>query len=150
MITSPKSLGPAVTKSLDHWHEMMSRNDLSDLERIVHPDAVFKSPMSIHPYSPRPAVLLALTTVIQVFDNFTYHRQFVSDDGLNVVLEFSANVGDKVMRGVDIVRFDEDGLIVEFEVMGRPANGVLALGAEMSSRIGDKLPAFKKRQPKVG
>lgn len=146
MNSSPKNLHPAVTESLDHWHDMMTRLDLTDLERIVHPDAKFRSPMSIHPYGPRPAMLLALRTVITVFDDFTYHRQLVSDDGLNVVLEFSAKVDGKQVKGIDLVEFNEDGLIVDFEVMGRPINGIAALGAVMGARIGDKLPAFKIRE----
>lgn len=146
MISSPKNLHPAVTKSLNHWHEMISRLDLSDLEQIVHPDAKFRSPMSVHPYGPRPAMLLALTTVITVFDDFTYHRQLVSDDGLNVVLEFSAKVDGKLVKGIDFVQFDVDGLIVDFEVMARPINGIAALGAAMAERIGDKLPAYKIRE----
>lgn len=88
-------------------------------------------------------MLMVLSTVITVFEDFTYHRQFASDDGLNVVLEFSANVDGKQIKGVDVVQFNEDGLIVDFEVMARPINGVAALGAAMSARLGDRLPDFK-------
>ena len=77
--------------------------------------------------------------------DFRYHRQFASDDGLNVVLEFSARVGDKRLKGIDIIRFDEQGLITEFEVMIRPLNGLQALGAEMGARLGQQLPGFKTR-----
>jgi hypothetical protein len=38
--------------------------------------------------------------VIQVFENFTYHREFFTEDGLSVVLEFSANVGEKSSKGL--------------------------------------------------
>ena len=38
----------------------------------------------------------------------------------NVVLEFSANVGDKSLKGIDMIRFNEQGKIVDFEVMIRP------------------------------
>jgi hypothetical protein len=86
---------------------------------------------------------MALRTVITILENFTYHRQFVADDGRNVVLEFSANVGDKALKGIDMIRFDDDGRIVEFEVMIRPFNALQALGAEMGARLGQQLPAFK-------
>lgn len=134
---------PAVAKSLDLWHEMIAKNDLGQLHTIVHPDAVFRSPMAHAAYSPAPALIMALSTVIQVFENFTYHRQLASDDGLNLVLEFSADIGDKKLRGVDLIRFDEQGQIVEFEVMVRPMSALQALGAEMGKRLADKLPAFK-------
>src|SRR5256885_13246249 len=90
-----------------------------------------------------PALMLALSTVVQVFENFAYHRQMASDDGLDVVLEFSASVGGKNLKGIDFIRFDEQGLIREFEVMVRPMSGLQALGTEMGKRLGDKLPAFK-------
>jgi hypothetical protein len=99
--------------------------------------------MAIHPYQPAAALTLELGTVIQVFEDFTYHRQLASEDGLNVVMEFSARVGDKQLKGIDLVRFDEAGKIVEFEVMVRPLSGLQALGAEMGARLAQHMPAFK-------
>lgn len=143
MHPAPSQLKPAVAASLAKWHAMVATKDLQDLPSIVHPDAVFLSPMAIHPYQPAAALILALSTVIQVFEDFTYHRQLASEDGLNAVLEFSARVGDKQLKGIDLVRFDDDGKIVEFEVMVRPLSGLQALGAEMGARLAEKMPAFK-------
>ncbi len=99
--------------------------------------------MAIHPYGPAPALLLALQTVITIFKDFAYHRQFASADGLDVTLEFSARVGDKQLKGVDLIRFNAQGQITEFEVMVRPLNALQALGAEMGARLGHQLPSFK-------
>jgi hypothetical protein len=136
-------LKPAVARSLETWHSLVETRDLSGLPAIVHPDAEFRSPMAFKPYRSREAVVLILSTVITIFENFTYHRTLASEDGLNVVLEFSADVGGKSLKGIDLVRFDEDGLIVEFEVMIRPLNGLQALGAEMGARLAAFLPAYK-------
>lgn len=145
MTEAPKNLHPAVARSLESWHHMVANRDLSNLLSIVHPDAVFRSPMANTAYTSAPALMLALSTVIQVFQDFTYHRQLATDDGLNIVLEFSARVGDKQLKGIDLVRFNEQGQITEFEVMVRPLSGLQALGAEMGARLGDKLPAFKAK-----
>jgi len=145
MTAAPKNIHPAVARSLETWHHMVASRDLSNLPSIVHPDAVFRSPMANTPYASAPALQLALSTVIQVFEDFTYHRQLATDDGLNIVLEFSARVGDKQLKGIDLVRFNEQGQITEFEVMVRPLSGLQALGAEMGARLGDKLPAFKAK-----
>lgn len=145
MTETPKNIHPAVARSLDTWHRMVASRDLSNLLSIVHPDAVFRSPMANTAYSSASALMLALSTVIQVFEDFTYHRQLATDDGLNIVLEFSARVGDKQLKGIDLVRFNEQGQITEFEVMVRPLSGLQALGAEMGARLGDKLPAFKSK-----
>lgn len=143
MTPLPSQLHPAVAKSLDAWHDMIARRDLGELESIVHPDAVFRSPMAINAYRPRPALLLALNTVITIFEDFSYHRQLASADGLSVVLEFSARVDGKQIKGIDLIRFDEAGLIVDFEVMVRPLNGLQELGARMGAKLGHALPAFK-------
>ncbi|MCL4716717.1 MAG: nuclear transport factor 2 family protein [Hyphomonadaceae bacterium] len=137
------SLDPRAAASLEKWHAMVARKDLAELEAIVHADAVFRSPMAFKPYRSAQAVTLLLRTVLTVFEAFAYHRQFVSEDGLSVVLEFSARVGDKSLKGVDLIRFDADGLIVDFEVMIRPFNGLQALGAEMGARLGHLLPGYK-------
>lgn len=145
MTEAPKNIHPAVARSLTTWHHMVASRDLSNLLSIVHPDAVFRSPMANTAYTSAPALMLALSTVIQVFEDFTYHRQLATDDGLNIVLEFSARVGDKQLKGIDLVRFNEQGQITEFEVMVRPLSGLQALGTEMGARLGDKLPAFKAK-----
>lgn len=141
----PESLPvqPAVARSLEVWHRMVAANDLSDLASIVHPDAVFRSPMAVTPYKSRDALILALSTVITIFKDFTYHRSLASANGLDVVLEFSATVTGKNLKGIDLIKFDEDGLIREFEVMVRPMSGLQALGGEMGKRIGGSLPKFK-------
>lgn len=129
--------------SLEKWHAMIESKDLSGLEAIIHPEATFRSPMAFKPYQSAQAVMLLLRTVITVFEDFAYHRQLVSEDGLSVVLEFSARVGEKKLKGIDLVQFDEAGLITDFEVMVRPFNGLQALGGEMGARLGHLLPAFK-------
>nr|WP_211324342.1 nuclear transport factor 2 family protein [Undibacterium pigrum] len=133
----------AVAASLQTWHAMIANKDLSALPSIVHADAVFRSPMAHQPYASAQAVVLILSTVVQVFENFTYHRELSSDDGLNIVLEFSASVGDKQLKGIDMIRFDADGKIVDFEVMVRPMSGLQALGQEMGARLAQYLPAYK-------
>lgn len=139
----PSSLKSAVQDSLRKWHDMVAARDLSALPGILHDDACFRSPMAFKPYQSAAAVNLILNTVLKVFEDFTYHRAFASDDGLNVVLEFSARVGDKSLKGIDMIAFDEQGRIIDFEVMVRPFNGLQALGAEMGARLAAFLPAYK-------
>lgn len=143
MPPTPPHTQAAVARTLDAWHRMVTDRDFGQLHTLVHPDAVFRSPMAITAYASASALILALSTVIEVFEDFTYHRQLVSGDGLNVVLEFSARIGDKRLKGIDLIRFNAEGQIVEFEVMVRPLSGLQALGEAMGARLGDKLPAFK-------
>ncbi|WP_413893468.1 nuclear transport factor 2 family protein [Candidatus Skiveiella danica] len=122
---------------------MVAAVNLGELPSILHPKAVFRSPMAHTPYPGAQVVQLILGTVMHVFQDFTYHRQLASADGLSVVLEFSATVNGKELKGIDLIRFDEDGKIVDFEVMVRPMSGLQALGDEMAKRLAPYLAAMK-------
>ncbi|MBX3428773.1 MAG: nuclear transport factor 2 family protein [Hyphomonadaceae bacterium] len=142
-MSAAPNLNPNVAASLAKWHAMVASRDLAALAGIIHPDATFRSPMAFKPYQSSQAVVLLLSTVITVFEDFAYHRELATGDGLSVVLEFSARVGEKKLKGIDLIQFDADGLITDFEVMIRPFNGLQALGAEMGARLGHLLPAYK-------
>ena len=129
------TLTPAAAVSLARWHRMVAERDLAALPALLHPDAVFRSPVAHKPYPGAAAVALILGNVIEVFEGFTYHRQFASADGLNAALEFSARVAGRELKGVDLIRFDDAGRIVEFEVMIRPASALAALGEAMGRRL---------------
>jgi len=81
------------------------------------------------------AVYFALSNVTEVFENFTYHREFISEEDLTAVMEFTADVSGKQLKGVDIITFDKNGLITEFEVLIRPMSGLSALAAQMAPRM---------------
>ena len=136
-------LQPKVAESLEKWHEMVAQASLGELPAILHPKAVFRSPMAHTPYPSAQAVQLILGTVVKVFEDFTYHRQLASADGLSVVLEFSAKVKGKELKGIDMIQFDDDGKITDFEVMVRPMSGLQALGDEMAQRLAPYLAAMK-------
>jgi len=138
-----QGLQPAVAASLKKWHTMVAQGDLSELGSILNPKAVFRSPMAHSPYASAQAVQLILGTVVKVFEDFSYHRELTSADGLSVVLEFSARVGDKALKGIDLIQFDAEGKIVDFEVMVRPMSGLQALGDEMGKRLAPYLSAYK-------
>lgn len=140
---SELTLDPAAAHTLQRWHAMLANRDLKALPELLAPDAVFRSPMAHTPYPGAPVVSMILNTVINVFEDFTYHRELATGDGLSVVLEFSARVGDKQLKGIDLIRFDEHGQIIEFEVMIRPLSGLQALGEEMGRRLAPYLAKAK-------
>lgn len=121
--------------AITRWHEMLETRDISILNELLADDVVFRSPVAFHPYPGKQVVFFILSNVIQVFEKFSYHREFLSEDGNNVVLEFSANVGDKKLKGIDMIQFNDEGQIIDFEVMIRPKSGLEALAIEMGQRI---------------
>lgn len=142
---SELNLQPNAAESLKHWHEMIRTGNLKALPELLDANAVFRSPMAHSPYPGASVVTMILNTVFDVFEDFKYHRELVTADGLNVVLEFSAKVGAKELKGIDMIRFDESGKIVEFEVMVRPLSGLQALGEEMGRRLGAYLASAKPK-----
>ena len=118
-------------QSLKNWHQMIQTGDLSILNDLLADDVVFRSPIAYKPYEGKQVVFFILTNVIQVFQDFTYHR---------AVLEFSANVSGKSLKGIDMIRFNEHGQIIDFEVMIRPMSGLAALAEQMGARIAQYHP----------
>lgn len=137
------SLEPKVQKTLDAWHRMVAARDLSQVAALCAPDAVFRSPVAFTPYPGADLVAAFLQQAVQTFGDFQYHRTFVSG-ARDVVLEFSAAVGDKRLKGIDMIQFDANGLFQDFEVMVRPASALQALGAEMARRMAPVLAAKAK------
>ena len=140
---SELQLHPKAAESLNLWHAMIRTGDLKSLPALLDAQAVFRSPMAHTPYPGASVVSMILNTVFNVFEDFTYHRELATADGLNVVLEFSAKVDGKQLKGIDMIRFNEQGKIVDFEVMVRPMSGLQALGEEMGRRLGAYLAASK-------
>jgi hypothetical protein len=136
-------LKDAAAAALKQWHAMVAARDLAALPALLSPSVVFRSPMAHTPYPGPQATSMILGTVINVFEGFTYHRELASADGLSVVLEFSATVQGRDLKGIDMIRFDDDGRIVEFEVMVRPMSGLQALGDEMGRRLAPMLAKMK-------
>ena len=123
--------------TLKRWHDIVVSGKMSGLTEIFHADASFRSPAVHKPYQGREAAIFLLSNVFEVFENFTYHREWVNDDGAEAALEFSANIGDKDLKGIDLISFNAEGLITDFEVMIRPVSGLMALAGAMAPRVGN-------------
>jgi len=130
-------------RTLDGWHRFVASGDRDLLAALLSEHIVFRSPFVQSPIPGRTGTLLVLTTVVQIFENFRYHRSFVAGSH-DAALEFSPNIGKWQLKGVDLIRFDEGGEMVEFEVMIRPIKALQALGEEMGNRIGPELSRLKQ------
>jgi hypothetical protein len=142
MSTTTYALAPGPQQALTHWHEFVTTQSSEVLRPLLADQVVFHSPFVRSPIPGRKATLLVLTTVAQIFENFKYHRTFVGGPH-DVALEFSARIGKWELKGLDLIKFDDDGKVVDIEVMVRPAKALQALGEAMGSRIGPQLLAMK-------
>ncbi len=138
-----QSLAPLPKQTLAGWHGFVATGNADLLRPLLAEHVVFRSPFVQSPISGRTAALLVLTTVVRIFENFRYHREFVAGSH-DVALEFGANIGKWQLKGIDLIKFDESGEMIEFEVMIRPIKALQALGDEMGNRIGPELARLKE------
>ncbi len=129
-------------RTLDRWHAFVASRDESVLQPLLSEHIVFHSPFVQSPIPGRTGALLVLTTVVQLFENFRYYRTFAAGSH-DVALEFGANIGKWQLKGIDLIKFNEAGEMIEFEVMVRPIKALQALGEEMGNRIGPQLIRLK-------
>ena len=122
-----------MNETLTRWHEFVETRNSEILEGILADNIKFHSPFVWKPKDGKAAAIKILTTVATVFEDFRYVREVTDEQ--NFVLEFEARVGEFTLRGVDLIQIADDGKIVDFEVMIRPANALQALGMEMGRRL---------------
>ena len=122
-----------MNKTLELWHKFVETQEATILNEILANNVQFHSPFVWKPKDGKAITTIILTTVTQVFKEFRYVRQIL--DGNNWALEFEAKIGELTLRGVDLIQLNDDGKIIDFEVMVRPANALQALGMEMSKRL---------------
>jgi SnoaL-like domain len=115
------------------WHKFVSEKDTQALAEALADDVLFHSPVLWRPKEGRDTAMLYLSSAARVLEDFTYQRQFVGDNA--VVLEFSARIGQLSVKGVDIIQFNANGQIADFEVMVRPASGLQALASAMAQQL---------------
>jgi hypothetical protein len=142
MRTEAPGLTPSAQETLESWHRFVESRNVDVLRPLFAETTVFRSPFVHLPIPGRPASLLILGAVVQIFENFRYHRTFVAGPH-DVALEFSANIGELDLKGIDLVKFEASGKIIEFEVMIRPFKALQALSTQMSERIGPELAKYK-------
>ena len=119
---------------LQRWLDFAERKDRSELLALVADRAVFRSPAVHAPQPGRELVVGYLSAAMVVLGpTLRYHRTWQRDTG--AVLEFTATVGDREVQGVDIIEWDEAGLIVDFTVMIRPLSGLNAVITEMAAQL---------------
>ncbi len=118
---------------LARWHRLLETRDFKILDEFLAEDVVFHTPVYLQPRQGKEVVSFLLRNVFEIFVDFTYHRELINDESW--ALEFSAKVDDRSIKGIDLIRWNENGQIVDFEVYVRPANGIEVLAKRMLERI---------------
>ena len=121
---------------LKRWHTVIetgSKRD--DIEEMLHEDAVFHSPVVHTPQVGRAIVTEYLVAAGQTLGNaaFRYVRELV--DGDTALLEFETEMDGVHVNGIDLIRFDTGGKIIDFKVMIRPLKAVNKVWEQMAAQL---------------
>jgi len=123
-------------KGIAAWHEVITGGSKPQaLAAILHDQAVFHSPVVHTPQRGKPIVMAYLTAAGQTLgnDSFTYLREVI--DGDTAVLEFQTEMEGIQINGIDMITFDDDGLITDFKVMVRPLKAINKVWEMMAAQL---------------
>jgi hypothetical protein len=119
------------------WHAYFSGGkDPAALRAQLAEDAVFHSPVVHSPQAGRDKVFAYLDAAGHVLGgepSFTYVRELV--DGNELMMEFTATIDGIFLNGIDLITFNDDGLIKDFKVMVRPLKAVNMLWEKMGAQL---------------
>ena len=120
---------------LAKWYAYMKSHDTAALWDLLHPDAVFESPVVHTPQRGRDITFKYLTSAAKVLGGptFKYLGEWRNDTG--AVLEFENEIEGIKLNGVDIITFDGDGRITHFKVMVRPLKAINLLHRMMGEEL---------------
>jgi SnoaL-like protein len=103
-------------------------------------NVVFHSPVTFKAFEGRDATAFVLAGVMRVFTNFRYTDQLEAGERVHALV-FRADVGEREVEGIDLVRLDDDDLIDDFTVFVRPLSGLNALATRMAEELAPPPPS---------
>jgi hypothetical protein len=131
-----------VHQTIDRWHQHM-HGEPGVLDEILADDVVFYSPVVYSPQHGKAITAKYLTAAAATFaapsdsadgsTAFRYTKQVVAGD--TAVLEFETSMDGKYVNGVDIIRVNDTGRIIEFRVMVRPLQALNTVHRLMGEQL---------------
>ncbi len=124
-----------LTKPIRTWHEIVRTRNVPELNDLLADDVVFYSPVVHTPQVGKAVTALYLTAALQVFgnDTFRYVREVISEN--DAVLEFETEIEGIIVNGVDMIKWNAEGKIVEFKVMIRPLKAINLIHQKMAAML---------------
>jgi hypothetical protein len=120
---------------LEAWHRLVRIRDAAGLNALLAEDAVFLSPVVHTPQRGRQLAAMYLGAAFQVFFNptFRYVRELVGES--DAMLEFETEIDGVQVNGVDLIKWNAAGQIVEFKVMLRPLKAINLIHQRMAAML---------------
>jgi hypothetical protein len=134
---------------IEKWHAHLRGRLPGGLDELLDDDVVFYSPIVYTPQRGKAITTLYLQAAGQTLPGeqtaatasagenpsggFRYTKTVLAHD--TAVLEFETTVEGKYVNGVDIIRCNDAGRIVEFRVMIRPLQAINLVHRQMAEAL---------------
>jgi hypothetical protein len=120
---------------LTTWHELVRTRNAKGIAALLADDVVFHSPVVHTPQVGKALTLQYLSAAFYVFFNesFRYVRELSGDQ--DSVLEFQVDIDGIAVNGVDMIKWDAEGKIIEFKVMIRPLKAINLIHQKMAAML---------------
>ena len=124
-----------IKTTIAHWHNLLENGNAAGLDTLLADDAVFHSPIVHTPQYGKALTKMYLSAAFMVLynDTFTYVREVVGER--DAVLEFEVEIDGIKVNGVDMIKCDDEGKIVDFKVMVRPLKAVNLIHEKMMAML---------------
>ena len=115
---------PTAADHLARWQYYVKNPDHQALWDMLHPDAVFESPVVHTPQRGREIVFKYLASADKVLggEGFRYTGQWLNDS--SAIIEFENVINGIKVNGIDMITWNDAGQIVHFKVMVRPLKAI--------------------------
>jgi hypothetical protein len=121
--------------TLSTWHDLVSSRNAKGLKDLLAEDVVFHSPVVHTPQVGRAVTTQYLGAAFHVFFNetFKYVREVVGPR--DAVLEFQVDIDGIAVNGVDMIKWNDEGRIIEFKVLIRPLKAINLIHQKMAAML---------------
>jgi len=113
-----------MTDPVHAWHAYVQSRDPADLSALIAEECVFESPVVHSPQVGKAITEKYLLSALGVLNNdsFEYLGEWRAER--SAVLEFGCVIDGIRINGVDMIWWNEAGLITRFKVMVRPLKAI--------------------------
>lgn len=122
-----------INHPIEAWHRLVRTHDPSGLNTLLAEDAVFHSPVVHTPQRGRKLAIMYLSAAFDVFFNSSFHyvREIIGTS--DAMLEFETEIDGVLVNGVDLIKWNDAGQIVDFKVMLRPLKAITLIHQRMAA-----------------
>jgi hypothetical protein len=116
------------------FRQAMEAHDVPTAMACFSPDAVLRSPITSRiKFEGREQLTALFEDVVATLDHYTYLDEW--DGGDTRILHVRSAIGREELELVQLLRLDDEGMIREITLLGRPLTAVATLLSRLGPRV---------------